>query len=275
MQMIIPYGPHHPNSPFCTRPVVLLTLPEIEESVKFLMDSVIYNETSTIEESGLCLHNGNAEVKIIRSHFDTKMAKVLSGAGGANCQMRTATFQQIHDISIVQNGFPINRTISDARDVFDEVDEEEYLSLPTNKRFNLIHKPISGKDITSASPLHTYLRTLSWFLFLICHLQCGAIQKWSPPSPIILGTKKFITSLIEENLVYPLTHHQSMDEPPQPEMLFGDASHLAMILLQDFLYWVLTVVLQETYQFVSIIFDNLSAILRLYNSNRKVDTEGS
>ncbi|KAI6648319.1 hypothetical protein LOD99_12128 [Oopsacas minuta] len=150
------WKPHHPNSPFCTRPVALLALPENEESVKFLMDSLINNETSTIEESGLCLHNGNAEVKIIRSHFDTKMAKILSGAGGANCQMCTATFQQIHDISIVQNGFPINRTIRDARDVFDEVDEEVFLSLPTNQRFNLTHKPISEKDIISASPLHAY-----------------------------------------------------------------------------------------------------------------------
>ncbi|KAI6647153.1 hypothetical protein LOD99_8806 [Oopsacas minuta] len=123
------WKPHHPNSPFCTRPVALLALPENEESVKFLMDSFINNETSTIEESGLCLHNGNAEGKIIRSYFNTKMAKILIGASGANCQMGTATFQQIHDISIVQNGFLINRTIHDARDVFDEVDEEEFLSL--------------------------------------------------------------------------------------------------------------------------------------------------
>ncbi|KAI6650229.1 hypothetical protein LOD99_6146 [Oopsacas minuta] len=120
------WKPHHLNSPFCTRPVALLALPENEESVKCLMDSLINNETSTIEESGLCLQNGNAEVKIIISHFDTKMAKILSGAGGANSQMCTAAFKQIHNISIVQNGFTINKTIHDARDVFDEVDEEEF-----------------------------------------------------------------------------------------------------------------------------------------------------
>ncbi|KAI6651422.1 hypothetical protein LOD99_5229 [Oopsacas minuta] len=170
------WKPHHPNPPFCTGPVTLLALPENEESVKFLMDSLINNETSTIEESGLCLHNSNAEVKIIRSHFDIKMEKILCGAGGANFQMCIATFQQIHGISIVQNGFPIKGTIRDARDLFDEVDEEEFLSLPTNQKFNLTHKPISEKDIISASPLHAYLRAFSWFLLLICHLQCGAIQ---------------------------------------------------------------------------------------------------
>ncbi|KAI6654457.1 hypothetical protein LOD99_853 [Oopsacas minuta] len=188
--------------------------------------------------------------------------------------MCTATFQQIHDISIVQNVFPINRTIRDARDVFDEVDEEEFLSLPTNQRFNLTHKPISEKDIMSASLLHTYLRTISWFLLLICHLQCGAIQKWSPTSPIILGVKKFITSLIEEKLSI------SIDTPS----VQGGTTTTGNVVrrcftrsddtVEDFLYWVLTVVPQETHQVVTTIFNNLSAIQRLYNSNRKVDTEG-
>ncbi|KAI6651332.1 Dna-mediated transposase [Oopsacas minuta] len=188
------WKPHHPNSPFCTRPVALLALPENEESVKFLMDSLRNNETSTIEESGLCLHNGNAEVKIIRSHFDTKMAKILSGAGGANC-----------------------------RNVY-------------------------------------------------CN--CGAIQKWSPTSPIILGAKKFITSLIEEKLSI------SIDTPS----VQGGTTTTGNVVrrcftrsddtVQDFLYWVLTVIPQETHQVVTTIFNNLSAILRLYNSNRKVDTEG-
>ncbi|KAI6657124.1 hypothetical protein LOD99_15920 [Oopsacas minuta] len=257
----------------CTRPVALLALPENEESVKFSMDSLINNETS-IEESGLSLHNGNGEVKIIRAHFDTKMAKILSGAGGANCQMCTATFQLIHDISIVNNGFPMNRTIRDARDVFDEVDEEEILSLPTNQRSNLLHKPISEKDIISASPLHAYLGTFSWFLLLICHLQCGAIQKWSPTSPIILGAKKFITSLIEEKLSI------SIDTPSIQEGTTTTGNVVRRCFtrsddtLQDFLYWVLMVVPHETHQVVTTIFNNLSAILRLYNSNRKVDTEG-
>ena len=116
------------------------------------MDSLINQDTSTIEESGLSLRNGHAEVKIIRSHFDTKMAKILSGAGGASCQLCTASFAQIHDISFVNTGYPINRTIHDARALFEEVDEDEFLSLPSIQRFNLTHRPISDRDIVSASP---------------------------------------------------------------------------------------------------------------------------
>ena len=90
------------------------------------------------------------------------MAKILRGAGGASCQLCT-TFAQIHDIDFVKDGFAINRKIQDARRLFEEVDEDDFLSLPTNKRFNLTHKPISEKDIISASPLHAHLRTFSCF----------------------------------------------------------------------------------------------------------------
>ena len=189
-----------PNSPYSTRPVTILALPENEVNVKFLFDSLINTESSLIEESGLLLQHGCAKVTIIRSHFDTKMAKILSGAGGASCQMCTATFTQIHDIDIVKDGFPINRKIQDARALFEEVDEDDFLSLPTNERFNLTHKPISEKDIISASPLHAYLRTFGWFLLLVSHLQAGSTTKWSPSSPNILSAKKFITNLIEEKL---------------------------------------------------------------------------
>ena len=128
----------------------------------FLFDLMINPETSLIEQSGISLHNRNAEVTIIRSHFDTKMAKILSGAGGASCQLCTATFAEIHDIGFVKYGFPINRKIQHARTLFEEVNED-FFSLPTNKRFNLTHKPISEIDIISASPLHAYLGTFSCF----------------------------------------------------------------------------------------------------------------
>ena len=46
------------------------------------------------------------------------MSGILTGAGGAKCQSRTATFAELHGIELVRSGFPINRTISAARDIF-------------------------------------------------------------------------------------------------------------------------------------------------------------
>ena len=82
-------------------------------------------------------------------------------------------------ICFVNDGFPINRRVQDARTLFEEVNEDDFLS---------------------ASPLHTYLRTFSWFLTLVSHLQAGSMTKWSPSSSKILGAKQFITSLIEKKL---------------------------------------------------------------------------
>ena len=78
---------------------------------------------------------------------------------------------------------------------------------------------------------------------------------------------------MKKDYIHPLTHHHSKAEPLQPEMLFGDASQ-SNDTVQDFLYWILTVVPQETHQVHTTTFNNLGYILRLYNSNRKVDTEG-
>ena len=83
---------------------------------------MINEETEIIEDNGLNLSKGHANVKIVRSIFDTKMAQILSGAGGANCHLCTATLKQIHDLEFVLEGFPINRAIHDAR-IFEEVDE--------------------------------------------------------------------------------------------------------------------------------------------------------
>ena len=65
------------------------------------------------------------------------MAQILSGVGGASCQLCTAMFTQIHDIDLVKDGFSINRSIQDAQSLFEEVDEDDFLSLPSNERFNL------------------------------------------------------------------------------------------------------------------------------------------
>ena len=81
------------------------------------------------------------------------MAKIFCGASGSSCQLCTASFAQIRYISFVNTGYPINRTIHDVRALFEEVDEDELLSLPSIQRFNLTHKPISDKDIVSVSTL--------------------------------------------------------------------------------------------------------------------------
>ena len=121
------------------------------------METIINPEVTEIERDGFSITGGQVKVKILRTMLDGKMSQILSGAGGANCQLCTATYVQLKDLELIRTGFPINRNISSALDIFESVDPEEFLALPSKERFGLTHQPLSDKDIISASLLHTYI----------------------------------------------------------------------------------------------------------------------
>ena len=214
-------------------------------------------------------------IRIVSSMFDTKMAQVLSGAGGTNCQVCTARFDQIHDIDFVLQGFPINRTIQDAKILFQEVEEEEFLSLKSDDRYNITHLPASGKDIVSASPLHAYLRCFAWFFKLICHLVAGETVNWSSSS--VSETKKVIISFIKEKL-------NLIDAPSTQGGTSTTGNVARKCLTRDddkdryFLYWILTLVPQDYTQAVTDIYNNIGAQVLIVagefiqkNSNLRVE----
>ena len=129
---------------------------ECEENIRTFMEDMINPETSKLGE-GLSIEGGLVIVDIIRFMFDGNMSAILSGAGGASCLMCIATHKELKDRELVTDGFPINRTITDAAQLFLEIeidDTDSFFALPSNDRFNLTHKPISTINITSASPLH-------------------------------------------------------------------------------------------------------------------------
>ena len=100
---------------------------------------------------------GKVNVDITSCLFDSKMAAILDGAG-ASCHLCTTTKELINDIELIQQGFPINRSIHSANQIFDDMDEEEFLSLRSKERFGITHKPSSDLNNLSASPFHGYLR---------------------------------------------------------------------------------------------------------------------
>ncbi|KAI6653020.1 Dna-mediated transposase [Oopsacas minuta] len=120
------------------------------------MDTLINKESTEITEKGLELTSEFCEVEIQRSQLDGKIAKIISGAGGACCQFCTATFKQIHDPDIIKDGFPINRSIIDLKVLFDEINEEEFLSLSSDNRFNVTHRPISDLETLPRVVLRVY-----------------------------------------------------------------------------------------------------------------------
>ena len=57
------------------------------------------------------------------------MSGILSGAGDGSCQLCTANKQELKDLELVRTEYPINRHIADAKELFNYVVRDEYLSL--------------------------------------------------------------------------------------------------------------------------------------------------
>ena len=74
---------------------------ESEENVRFLMETFINPETKPIEQDGINLTQGLVNIKVYCSMFDGKMSSILTGAGGAKCQLCTATSAELHVIELV------------------------------------------------------------------------------------------------------------------------------------------------------------------------------
>ncbi|KAI6647712.1 hypothetical protein LOD99_8553 [Oopsacas minuta] len=132
------------------------------------MGTLINKESTEITEKGLELTSGFCEVEIQRSQLDGKIAKIISGAG-------------------------------DLKVLFDEINEEEFLSLSSDNRFNVTHRPISDLEIIPSSPC-MHISDVLADLHLINHLLAG-VCKWSPTSRRVSDAKTFVTSLIKDNLI--------------------------------------------------------------------------
>ena len=139
------------------------------------MTNFINPEASVIELEGIQFPEGVVHVKIIRGMLDGKMSGILSGVSGASCQLCTANKQELKDLELVRTGFPINRHIADAKELFNYVDRDEYLSLPHSDRLGMTHEPLSNINILSASHLHSYTCVFHWFMLLVYHLKSGRL----------------------------------------------------------------------------------------------------
>ena len=150
-------------------------------------------------QNGITLQNGVVKVEIVRSMFDGEMSAILSGAGGASCQMCTATHDDLKDRDLIEDGFPINRTIIDAIQLFGELEDiEEFFALPSKERYNSTHQPISKVDIIAASPLHSHTCILKWFNLLVYHLHIGKL-KWSTTTTDIKDSMRNVQKIVQKN----------------------------------------------------------------------------
>ncbi|KAI6648703.1 Histone-lysine N-methyltransferase SETMAR-like [Oopsacas minuta] len=104
------------------RPIFLCAAKELEAIIRTFMVDIINPE---IYEHGECIsiEGGLVIVDIVRSIFDWKMSAILSGAGGASCILYTATHKDLKDRELITDGFSINRKLTDAAQLFLDIDD--------------------------------------------------------------------------------------------------------------------------------------------------------
>ena len=221
-----------------------------------------------IENEGFHFPQGTVQTKIIRSMLDSKMSGILCGAGGAHCQLCTANLDEIKDLEMVRGGFPINRNISDAIDLFNFVDKEEFLALPSIERLGITREPVSEKNIMSASPLHSYTCVFRWFMLLVYHLQLEKCS-WNPTSIQIETSKKFCSNFLLKKTGL------RIDQPTSDggtSSTWNVARH-CFSNINDFILHVTSLIPSKFTDDLFAIYTNLSAILRIFNSSQEINTE--
>ena len=182
--------------------------------------------------------------------------------------MCTATHKDLKDKVLVVDGFPINRTITDARQLFSDIeDTDSFFALPNTERFGLTDIPISTIDIYSASPLHSYTCIFRWFNLLIYHLNIEKLS-WSPTSLVIKQSMKFLQTLIQEKTGLKVDQPDSSGGTTST----GNVARRAFSDETSFVVCVLSTIAIPHRPALAKIHNQLAAILRVYNSGRKVNT---
>ena len=77
------------------------------------------------------------------------------------------------------------------------MDWQPCFPLPSTERFGLTDLPISTIYINSASPQQSYTCIFRWFNLLVYHLHIEKLS-WSPTSPAIKESMKFLQTLIQQ-----------------------------------------------------------------------------
>ena len=135
------------------------------------------------------------------------------------------------------------------------------------ERFGLTDKPISTIDINSASPLHSYTCIFRWFNLLVYHLHFEKLS-WSPTSPAIKQSMKFLQTLIQEKTGLKVDQPDSSGGTTST----GNVARRAFSDETSFLECVLSTIAVSHRPALAKIHTQLAAILRVYNSCRKVNT---
>ena len=179
-----------PNSPFTLRPIYLI---REKESDKDLLNEVITTTDAAriklnnqglvvrckIDEQDLAVDCG---VDIVDSMKDVKLKTMVSGAGGADCQLCDTQQDEWLDKAKIETGFPINRSAQENTQIYvalysEEEDGVERKDGDFSIRKGITQKPITLSDQRAITICHLYINGPNWWLKFFSKVAAG-VKRW-------------------------------------------------------------------------------------------------
>ena len=168
-----------PNAARSLRPIYLIREKENNPS---LLDLVIKNTDqarNNLNENGIDVvvdkQSHHVLCNIKDSMKDLKFKKSISGLGGADCILCKSKVSDWTDLTKIKEGFKINRTAADTKEIFHSVIDEDGNIMIKPKDFDVrsgvTKEPLSDSDQHSITITHSYINGCTWFLKMLyrCH----------------------------------------------------------------------------------------------------------
>ena len=130
----------------------------------------VFNNHPTIDLNGKPI---SIDFDLNMSQLDGKLRKILSGCGGGFCLLCLISDNGANDITIIRNGFELDRDI-DVMNILYEMFGDELVRIKSADRDGITGQPmISGNDIRvlkNIPTLHAYINSLRYMEDLAFHL---------------------------------------------------------------------------------------------------------
>ena len=111
------------------------------------------------------------------SMMDLKMVSIVQGDGGAYCHYCYSTKKEGNDLSIILEGFNINKELAELEEIWQLLDAGE-MKYDDEGRAGMTKAPLNSRGLLFYGILHYKLRVLDHSLKILYHL-VGNKRVWS------------------------------------------------------------------------------------------------
>ena len=107
---------------------------------------------------------------------------------------------------------------------------------------------------------------------LVYHIQAGE-KKWIPSPPKIRQAMEFVRGLLWEKINVRIDFPTSQGGTTSTGNVVRTCFQRVNDINKDFFYWILTLIPCEFHQSLTVIYTNLAVVLRIFNSDERIDHE--